>query len=66
VASLSSRVEYVIRNARQGEAQFFWTWGQWDVCAGFFVGFGLGFTILHNEWDLTIGPYSIWGVLRGA
>ena len=54
---------YAIRRGLEtNEAQWFWKLGRWDVSAGVFKGFGLGFTVQQGEWDLTLGPFGIGGV----
>lgn len=54
-------VAYIWRNVQNDEAQFFGKVGRWDISAGFFKGFGLGFLVRPGEFDLTLGCFSVGG-----
>lgn len=63
---LVTTIAHIRRGIQNDEAQFFWTLGRWDINAGFFWGFGLGFTLLRGEWEVTLGPFSIGAIASGG
>ncbi len=53
------------RDIRNEEPTWMGDLGSWEWGAGFFKGFGIGFTIRSDEFDVTFGPFAIGGIRRG-